>query len=221
MLGLGHATVAQDLSLLGGILESTGHLVDAERAHRRAVSIIADDRSAHILVAVAVLSAAANYLAQHAMGGEADALYDRALAIAERSLGSDDATVASVMFGKGLCAWEQGRAADAERQFRQALETDQRQDHHDPSRIARDLNGLAIACYSLGRMDEALAFARRSVVLLDGFARANGLVHHFSGQVSGNLLAILKACGRDDERAQEEFRQIAPDLARLMGVKSA
>jgi tetratricopeptide (TPR) repeat protein len=141
------------------------------------------------------------------------ATLDRALAIAESTLGRDAQATAEVLNAQGVLGKFSGDFEGAERAYNRAariIETRHGADHPDMAAIYHNLAGLA---HAQGVPETAEPLARRSVEIRE---RTSGPGHLATILDRAGLAAILSDLGRDDE-ATELLERVLVDLEVAVG----
>ena len=158
------------------------------------------------------ISLAANQLALFlyaaALFTEAEPLYRRALAIAERSYGPDHPDVACDLNNLAALLQDSNRLAEAEPLYRRALAIDERSYGPDHPNVATDLNNLASLLKATNRLAEAEPFMKRVVSI---FEKSLGENHSNVATALNNLAALLYATNRLAEAEPLMRRALAID----------
>jgi CHAT domain-containing protein/Tfp pilus assembly protein PilF len=124
---------------------------------------------------------------------EAEPLYQRALAIKEKALGSDHPTVATALNDLAELYDEQGRYAEAEPLFRRSLAIKEKALGADDPAVATTLNDLAELYDDQGRYAEAEPLYKRSLAIDE---KALGPEHPSVATVLNNLAKLYDEQGR-------------------------
>lgn len=148
--------------------------------------------------AVAVATAAGDVHRLRGRYAEALEAYAAALALAERTLGTEAVEVAAICNGIGVCGKFAGRFDEAAAAYERALAIVTRaggESHPDVASILHNLGGLA---HARGDHGAAEGPARRAVELREATLGAD---HPLAVRDRTALAAILDALGRGDEAA--------------------
>ena len=143
-----------------------------------------------------VFSRATRYLWERARYAEAQALSERALAIAERAFGPNHPDVSRCLNDLAVVHWYQGRFSEAQARNERALairESALGPGHLD---VASSLNTLAIIHSNQGNYAEAKRLIERALAIRE---RALGPDHPLVAHSLGNLANILKEYGLHEE----------------------
>ncbi|MCA9690562.1 MAG: tetratricopeptide repeat protein, partial [Myxococcales bacterium] len=204
-LGPHHPDVGLTLRELGHVAQLRKDFAGAERLYRSALTVqeaaLGPD---HAEVAL-TLGALGVVLREQGSLDEALATHERALAVAQRSLG-DHPEVARYHTNLGATLARLGRLEDALAQHRSGLELRERllgPDHHA---LEESLNNLGMALERRGAYEEALAHYRRALVLEE---RALGPEHASVAFTLDNVGVALTALGRVEEALQVLRRALA------------
>ncbi len=182
----------QSLTGLGDILRIRGRYGDAEPSLREAIALgehSLGPEDEDVVTAVNSLAVLFKYSGRF---DEAAALYERALAAAERA-GAGDESLATLLHNIGGLEHARGNYARGEPPARRSVELRERVlGPHHPS-VAADLAALAAIVDGLGRHDEAEALYLRA---LDTFERVYGPDHYEIAVNLNNLAGVRQAQGR-------------------------
>jgi tetratricopeptide (TPR) repeat protein/transcriptional regulator with XRE-family HTH domain len=140
-----------------------------------------------------VLHSAGWYLLEQGRYEEARDFYERALTIAERVLGPDDAQVPGILHGLAIAYWSQGRYDDARRLTERALAVRERVLGPTHPDVATSLNTLAVQYRQHGRLEEALPLLDRALAIRE-FALGAG--HRLVAHTLSNYANVLSDLGR-------------------------
>lgn len=147
------------------------------------------------------LSYALGDLAQTvASAAEAESLYRRALALAEKAAGADQAVTGHALNNLGWFLYEQDRALEAEPLMRQAVRVRERTDGLASPSTAQSLCTLGSIAGSLGDISVAESLVRRSLELRRAVLPQG---HPDVAESCARLAQILLAEGK--ERAREAY----------------
>ena len=127
---------------------------------------------------------------------KAEPLYERTLAIRERSLGSDHPDVASTLNNLGKLNEIQGRYWQADTLLQRALTIRQSTLGSDHPNVAVSLNELMVVRFRQGRYAEAEPLALRAIVIWE---QALGPDNLFIASVLSNLAFLYRAMDRHAE----------------------
>jgi CHAT domain-containing protein/Tfp pilus assembly protein PilF len=142
--------------------------------------------------------------------GEAEGLYQRALAIREKALGRDHLEVANSLIGLAFVYRDQGRYGEAEGVYQRALAIKEKalgRDHHD---VANPLIGLATVYRDQGRYGEAEGLDRRALAI---YEKARGQDHPDVAGTLDNLAILFAAAGNRDTALVYSRRATAAVIA--------
>ena len=182
----------QSLTGLGDILRIRGRYGDAEPWLREAIALgehSLGPEDEDVVTAVNSLAVLFKYSGRF---DEAAALYERALAAAERA-GAGDESLATLLHNIGGLEHARGNYARAEPPARRSVELRERLLGPDHPSVAADLAALAAIVDGLGRHDEAEALYLRA---LDTFERVYGPDHYEIAVNLNNLAGVRQAQGR-------------------------
>ena len=140
--------------------------------------------------------------------GAAEPLYRRALAISERSDGSEHPNVATALNSLANLLATTNRLDEAEPLFRRALAIDERAYGRDHPDVARDLNSLATLLAATNRLDEAEPLYRLALAIDE---RAYGPDHSTVAIRLNNLAELLRNTNRLGEAEPLYRRALAID----------
>jgi eukaryotic-like serine/threonine-protein kinase len=132
---------------------------------------------------------------------QARALVEEALAIRERVLGPEHASVLGSINTLGLVASDTGRYNDARELFERGLERGEKALGADHPNLAKFINNLAKIAYLRGDYAGARASFERALLLLEG---ALGPEHRHVAQLHNNLAAVATA-SQDYDEATRRF----------------
>jgi len=125
--------------------------------------------------------------------GEAEALYDRALAGREKALGRDHTSTLATVNNLGILYWNQGRLAEAEAMYDRALAGREKALGRDHTSTLETVNNLGILYWQQGRLAEAEAMYDRA---LAGTEKALGRDHTTTLETVNNLGLLYWNQGR-------------------------
>ena len=211
-----HADVANALVELGLLLEARDGLREAARCQRRALAILALDRSRDpdiarlIIRARTALAGIERTLGNYAA---ADRAYRTALVEIRRHFGPRDRYLAGVFNDLGVLRKAQGRYDDAYAFYQRALPLIPRGDRHALATLAHNLGGIE---HARGNYARAEPHARRSVKLRTGLVGAS---HPAVAADVAALAAIVEARGRLPEAAKL-YRRALSVFGRVLGPRS-
>lgn len=191
-------------------------LVEAQRLE---AAVRARVGTEHQLYAIALSGLAQTYDAQ-AKYAEAEAVYRRALAIAEKTLGPTHTNTAAIRTRLAGVYQHQARYADAEAMYRRSLAIEEKALGARHPDLMITLNNLANAMQRQGKYSDAEALYRRALPIAEA---AKGAGHADVAQVLNNLAVLASAQGKlgDAERLHQRALAIRekalnaghPDLA--------
>jgi tetratricopeptide (TPR) repeat protein len=142
----------------------------------------------------------------------------RALAISERSFGSDHPNVAISLNNLAGLLRATNRLAQAEPLYRRALAIDEKSFGSDHPNVATDLNNLAGLLGNTNRLGEAEPLMRRHVAIFVEFTRRTGHRHPHLEAAFNNYAGLLEDMGRD----QAKIEAACAELRRpLTGIPSS
>ena len=124
---------------------------------------------------------------------DAEPLYKRALAIYEKSLGSENLNVALVLNNLAALYEAQGRYADAEPLYKRSLAIWETALAPDDPNVAFSLNNLATLYRDQGRYTDAEPLYKRSLAILE---KSLGPLHPEFGNSLSSLAGLYRAQGR-------------------------
>ncbi len=199
----------------GAALEGLGQMDSAVAHHREALRIervLHRGNHEHLVMALATLGA--NLKDGSAHLSEAETVFREALAMRE-ALGPNGGSLAMLSDGLASSIGWQGRYAEAEPWFRQAVTLVRARVPVDSAVLSIALHNLALNLRSMGRIDEAIELERQALAVGVGFYGPN---HPYSGSTRNGLAMALRDRG-DLAEAEALFRvSLAADSARL-GLK--
>ena len=204
--GLRHPDVANALVELGLILEARDRLREAARCHRRAIAVLAGDRSRDPDIArlsVRARTALAGIDRMLGAYAAAERGYLRALAEVRRRFGPRDRYVSGLLNDLGVLRKAQGRYDEAIACYRKALLLIPRRDRDARATLAHNLGGIE---HARGNYARAEPHGRRSVRLRTALHGARHLA--VAADVAA-LAAIVDARGRLSEAAALYRRALA------------
>ncbi|TFV70868.1 tetratricopeptide repeat protein [Bradyrhizobium frederickii] len=173
------------------------------------------------------LSAALNNLGQvHAGQGRddlAEPLYKRAIALMEKSLGSDSALVAAELTNLAALYQRQGRFAEAEPLFKRALAVREKALPREHPDVGQSLNNIATLYAKQQRPADAEPLFRRALAI---YQKAAGPEHPAVATVLNNIGQVERDLDRDADAEAPIRRSLAirekvlgpehPDVARSL-----
>ena len=139
-------------------------VLDALASHVRAITAFAD-ATGITNPTVRLMHDLAQLLAAKALLGEAEPLMGRALAIYEKSLGTEHPRVATALSNLAQLFKDTNRLVEAEPLMRRALAIDEKSFGTEHSEVATDLNNLAQLLQDTGRLGEAEQLMRRALAI--------------------------------------------------------
>jgi tetratricopeptide (TPR) repeat protein len=140
-----------------------------------------------------LLSQAGYFLSERARNVEAEPLYRKSLALAERLYGSDDTEVAIGLNNLAALLKETNRSKEAEPLMRRALEIDEKSIGSDHPKIAIRLSNLASLLQDTNRLQEAEPLMLRALEIDE---RSYGPDHPNVARDLSNLAQLLQATDR-------------------------
>jgi CHAT domain-containing protein/Tfp pilus assembly protein PilF len=154
---------------------------------------------------------------------EAEPLYNRAIALAEKALGLDTAEVAPELTNLAALYQRQGRFAEAEPLFKRALAVRERALSREHPDLGQSLNNLATLYVKQARFAEAEPLFQRALAI---YQKAAGPEHPAVATVLNNIGQVDRDLGRDAEAELPIKRSLAirekvlgadhPDVARSL-----
>ena len=139
---------------------------------------------------------------------EATAIAERALVVAERSVGAEHPDVASALNILGLLYAAQGRYADAEPVYKRALAVREKTFGLEHPSVGTVLNNLAELYRLQGRLAEAEPLYKRDLAILE---KTVGPQHRDVATSLNNLALLLQA--------QKRLAEAEPRFARALAIK--
>jgi tetratricopeptide (TPR) repeat protein len=140
-----------------------------------------------------LLHAGAAYLYARARFIEAEPLFERSLAIKEKSLGDEHADVAVALNNLAELYRNLGRLSEAEPLFERSLAIKEKSLGDDHAAVATALNNLAILYAAQGRLTEAESLHERSLTIVE---KSFGGNHPNVALTLNNLAILFAAQGR-------------------------
>ncbi|MEM1207375.1 MAG: tetratricopeptide repeat protein, partial [Acidobacteriota bacterium] len=163
--------------------------------------------------------------------GSARSVYLEARGLYEDAFGEMHPEVARLDLQVGLLFEEEGRFAEAEAEFRRALEAQTRLYPEGHSAVAETLRCIASVLYTQGRLEDAEAYGRRSLEMARRFLGGE----HPGVGTTHNLLGLVLLKQKRLDEAEASFRealklhrdgfggqhpQVAGDLSNLAQVQT-
>jgi hypothetical protein len=130
----------------------------------------------------------------------------RALAIDEKSFGTNHPDVARDLSRLAHLLQTTNRIAEAERLMRQALAIDEKSFETEDPKLATDLNSLASLLQVTHRLTEAEPLMRRALTILLEYDLRTGHEHPYQRTVSGNYMQLLKEMGKSNTEIETTIR---------------
>ena len=149
---------------------------------------------------------------------EAEALYQRALTILEKALGTEHPYVAQSLNNLAVLYDTQGKYAEAEPLYKRALAIDQKALGPEHPEVATDLNNLAALYYTLGRYAEAEPLYQRGLAILE---KALGAEHPHVAQSLENYAVLVRAIGLNAQAESLEDRAKAIHAKHEQAIRQA
>ena len=143
-----------------------------------------------------LLNEAGRYLYERARLSEAVSFLQKALAIWEKTLGSEHSSVAAGLNNLAAIYDEQGRYTEAELLFQRALQIDQKVSGEEHPDVAIDLNNLAGLYESQGKYIEAESLYKRALAIRE---KSLGSEHHSAAMSLNDLAYLYEVQGRYQE----------------------
>jgi len=137
---------------------------------------------------------------------EAEMAYQRALAIRERTLGSEHPLVAEILNSLGVLSYNRGKYDQAELLHRRALAIREKVLGPEHLHVAQSLNNLALVYDDLQRYDQAEALYRRSLAIRE---KALGPEHPLVAESLNNLAVLYQVQGKFDQAEPLHRRALA------------
>jgi tetratricopeptide (TPR) repeat protein len=197
-----------------------GHYAAAESFLRIVLAVHSDDPM--------ILNNLGLVLAKEGNYAEAEPLYQRALAIAEKGLGPNHPAVATKLNNLALLYYSQGKYAEAEPLYKRALAIDEKALGPNHPDVATNLNNLALLFKSQGKYTEAEPLYQRALAIDE---KALGPYHPDVATAVNNLAGLYWSQGKYAEAEQLYQRALAiaekalgpdhPDVARNLNNLAA
>jgi len=165
--------------------------------------------------AARLLVETATYLRDRARYGEAESLYQRALAIREQQLGSEHPLVAAPLNGLANLYREQGKYAEAESLYQRALAIFEQQLGSEHPQVAYPLNNLGDLYSDQGKYAEAEPLFQRALAI---FGQQLGPDPPLMAYPLNNLALLYWRQGKYAE-AEPLYRRALAIRERLLGPK--
>lgn len=201
----GQVTAALDAGF-PEVLPATEHAAwkQCERLLPHALLCLHQEAAEESPVLASLAYKTAQYLRVRGRYGEAELLFQRALHIRERILGSDHPEVARTLNYLALLFWTQGKYAEAEPLYRRALHIREQVlgSHH--SDVARTINNLALLFWTQGKYEQAEPLYQRALRI---YERTLGPDHPEVARILDNLAVLYAEQGKHAEA--EAFYQRA------------
>ncbi len=209
-LGQDHPDVARSLDSLATLLSEKGERDEAERLYRRALAI---RRSAHGDSHPDVADSMSNLASVVQDEVEKARLMDEALSLRRALAGEEKLDVANSLNNQAWALHQQGRNAEAEALFAQALAICHRLLEADDFRTAHVMNCLGVVLYAQKKYESAEA---RLTEALRIRRICYGNAHPDVADTLLNLARVWKATGRN-EAAAEAFREVVIVYRKSLG----
>jgi tetratricopeptide (TPR) repeat protein len=174
--------------------------------HARIIADHALRTDAGLEEATSALNQSGIYLKARGAYAEAEPLYRRALAIGEKTLGSEHPDVATRLNNLAGLLRATGRSGEAELLFRRALAIGEKTLGPKHPKVATRLNNLAGLLRATGRSAEAEPLYRRALAIGE---KTLGPEHPSVAIWLNNLAGLLEATGRYDEAEPLYRRAVA------------
>lgn len=155
------------------------------------------------------------YLFQRGQLTEAAPLFQRALQVRERILGSEHLDVAFALNKLAVLSLNQGRFIEAERLFQRALQIQEQARGVEHPELATLLNNLAVLSWERGKYKEAEPLFQRALQIRE---RALGLEHPEVATSLNNLAELYTVQGRYPE-AELLSQQALHILEQALGLE--
>jgi tetratricopeptide (TPR) repeat protein len=176
--------------------------------HAIAAGRLVEDFGLDSVAVARLLNQSGLYLDRRARYGEAEPLYQRALAIYEKALGLDHPSTATTLNNLTLHYDDQGRCAEAEPLCQRALAIREKALGPDHPDTATSLNSLAKLYFNQGRYGEAESLYQRALAIDE---KALGPDHPDTATDLNNLAEIYRSQGRYGEAEPLYQRALAID----------
>ncbi len=188
------------------VLPATGYAAwkQCERLLPHALLCLHQEAAEESSVLASLAYKTAQYLRERGRYGEAELLFQWALHIRERILGSDHPEVARTLHYLALLSWNQGKHTEAEPLYWRALQIREQAlgSHH--ADVARTLNNLALLFRSQGKYEQAEPLYQRALRI---YERTLGPDHSEVARLLDNLAVLYAEQGKHAEA--EAFYQHA------------
>ncbi len=176
--------------------------------HAQVCRSLIDQWGMEFAEAARLLNAAGYYLSDRAQYAEAESLYQRAIVICEKVLGSEDTNVATCLNNLALLYSEQGKYAEAEPLFQRAIAIGEKALGPDHPDLATRLSNLANLYWRQGKYAEAEPLLQRAIAIGE---KALGPEHPDLATMLNNLALLYKQQGKYAEAEPLYQRAIAID----------
>jgi len=174
--------------------------------HARACGKVIDTMGLESLEAALLLNQTAYYLYQRAFFAEAEPLWQRSLAIREKTLGPDHLHVALSLNNLAELFRTQGKYDEAEALYQRSLAIREKALGPDHPDVAFSLNNLALLYSGQGKYDEAYPLYQRSLAIGE---KALGPDHPYIATSLNNLAELFRNQGKYDEAEPLYRRSLA------------
>ena len=182
-------------------------LIDGLLPHAKRASELIEQWNFESEEAARLLNQLACYLDDRAQYAEAEPLYERALAMSEKALGSDHPDVATTLNNLAELYQDQGKYAEAAALYQRALAISEKALGPDHPSVATTLNNLAELYRAQGKYAEAEPLYQRDLAISE---KALGPDHPSVAATLNNLAELY--------RAQGKYAQAEPLYRRTLGV---
>jgi tetratricopeptide (TPR) repeat protein len=186
---------------------SNWRLCDRLIQHAHFLALPIDEYGFDFPEAARMLNQAGYYLNERAQYADAEPLYQRALAIYEKTLGPEDLSTATCLNNLASLYRAQGRAADAEPLYKRALAIREKALGPEHQSTATIFNNLASLYESQGRITDAEPLYQRALAICE---KSLGPEHPYTATSLNNLAALYVSQGKTAEA--EPLYQRALDI---------
>jgi tetratricopeptide (TPR) repeat protein len=182
--------------------------------HALACAKLIDTYALYLPESARLLNQTASYLQDHAQYGQAEPLYQRALAIWEQVRGPQHPTTANSLNNLAELYREQGKYAEAEPLYQRALAIYEQVLSPQHPDTAFSLNNLAALYYSQGKYAEAEPLYRRALAIRE---QVLGPQHPDTAHSLNNLANLYKNQGKYAE-AEPLYRRALTVSEKALGT---
>jgi tetratricopeptide (TPR) repeat protein len=155
------------------------------------------------------------YLESSGRYGEAEALYERTLAVSEKQLGLEHRDTLTIMHNLAMVHYSRGRHSEAEKEYKHVLVLQEKHLGLEHPDTLRTMHNLAIVYSSQGRYSEAEKQYKHVLTLRE---KQLGLEHPDTLTTMHNLANVYYSQGRHSE-AETQYKHVLRLREKLLGLE--